>query len=51
MVTWEELDKLLETDLHKEEDEVIPQEEPRPDIASDESDVQSHFAHQPQSEP
>lgn len=35
MVTWEELDKLLETDLHKEEDEVIPQEEPRPDIASE----------------
>ena len=44
MVTWEELDKLLETDLHK--DEVIPQEEPRPDIASDEPQL----AHQPQAE-
>lgn len=39
MVTWEELDKLLETDLHKKEDEVIPQEEPRPDIASDDDQL------------
>lgn len=52
MVTWEELDKLLETDLHKEEDEVIPQEEPRPDIASetiDEQEQTTQFAHQPES--